>query len=150
MTNKWKFSQTLSDPKSALGYPYQRVSYGLTQNDKYLYVSGGHLNVTYFQDVWRLDLVTLKWCWLAVCNQFSPTDLHATAITPSGCLYFYQHKNVQKNMLQKTWVKIPMFKDICLNAVLFYFKDKILEATVEDLVDMGLPSNVYNKIKGLV
>lgn len=156
-TNKWQYFKTLPDIKNlSTPYPTKRCYYGWAQcvtQPEYVYMSGGTNGFNFFSDIWRLNLSTLQWCNLTPCKLPKSMFLHSSTIVPSGRIYYYNGvvRNDSNLMYQKddilcAWVRIPKLKDICWDAMLYYFKNQLLKSSIEDLQNLGLPSEYYERI----
>ncbi|XP_022179263.1 kelch domain-containing protein 10-like [Myzus persicae] len=156
-TNKWQYFKTLPDIKNLSSpYPANRCYYGWAQcvtQPEYVYMSGGSDNLNFFSDIWRLNLNTLQWCNLMPCKLPKSMFLHSSTVVPSGRIYFHNgivstdSINVhQKDDILCAWVKIPKLIDICWDAMLYYFKNQLFKLSIEDLENLGLPSEYYERI----
>ncbi|KAL4098578.1 hypothetical protein QTP88_023155 [Uroleucon formosanum] len=157
LTNKWQYFKTLPDlQNSSSSYPANRCYYGWAQcvtQPEYVYMSGGSDNHNFFSDIWRLNLITLQWCNLMPCKLPKSMFLHSSIVVPSGRIYYYNgivstdsidiH---QKDDILCAWVRIPKLKAMCWDAMLYYFKYPMLKSSLEDLKNLGLPSEYYESI----
>jgi len=156
-TNKWEYYKTLPDLQNlSPSYPANRCYYGWAQcptQPEYVYMSGGTDNVNFFSDIWRLNLNTLQWCNLMPCRLPKSMFLHSSTVVPSGRIYYYNgivntesFNMYQKDDIMCAWIRIPKLKDICWDAMLYYFKDQMLKSSLGDLQNLGLPLEYYESI----
>lgn len=100
MHRRWEHRTTLPDPtEPAPGIPLARRCHGcvlLEQEDlnqhPFVFIIGGiggQSGSQAYDNVWKLDLVTLNWHKMK--KTFLPYQMyfHSTALTPSGCLYSF-------------------------------------------------------------
>jgi len=50
------------------------------------------------------------------------------------------------NTLSSGWIKIPKLKDICWEAMSYYFKEQMFKSTDECLKKIGIPQEYYERI----
>lgn len=86
-TGKWAVKKTQPDPR-VHAHPSPRRCHAAVQRGKDLYIVGGTDGTEVFDDVWKLDLLSLSWARLALVLP-RPLYFHDAAITPNGCLYVY-------------------------------------------------------------
>lgn len=79
--------------------------------------------------------------------------LHSSTVVPSGRIYYYNgivntesFNMYQKDDIMCAWIRIPKLKDICWDAMLYYFKDQMLKSSLGDLQNLGLPLEYYESI----
>lgn len=116
-------------------------------------MSGGTDKINFFSDIWCLNLNTLQWHNLMPCKLPKSMWLHSSTIIPSGRIYYYNGivSDGSNNMCQKddimcAWVGIPKLKAMCWDAMLYYFKNQMLESSLENLKSLGLPLEFYNSV----
>ena len=100
MLRRWDLRITLPDPtEPAPGIPLARRCHGcilLEQDDSNQHPSifiiggiGGETGTQVYDNVWKLDLVTLSWHKMKKTMLPFQTYFHSTAVTPAGCLYSF-------------------------------------------------------------
>lgn len=161
-TNEWQYFETLPELNHlSNGYPANRVHYGWTQckvDKQYVYMCGGFNDTKFFTDVWRLDLSTFQWYNFVQSQLLKPTFFHSLTITNTGRMYYLDGMignclpNAQcsatidrlreNRIIGGMWIRIPKLADMCWDAVLHYFKDKLIAMSKEELQALGLP-NLY-------
>ncbi|XP_072038141.1 kelch domain-containing protein 10-like isoform X2 [Amphiura filiformis] len=86
-TSKWEVVISKADPQH--GYPGKRRCHGCVQLGNDGFISGGFDGSTkIYDDIWILSLPSLQWQKLTA-KLPEPVYFHASAITPSGCLYYH-------------------------------------------------------------
>jgi len=153
-TKQWQLLSAKHDHRvPEPGYPIQRYSHTCVQcPDKanLVYLCGGVGVGQTFNDFWRIDFDTLQWEKLCITHR--PISLHSTEITPSGRMYCYgglipfDNNGAFSNTLTSGWIKIPKLKDICWEAMIYYFKQQMFKSTDECLKKIGIPQEYYERI----
>lgn len=150
--------------KSSLEYPENRIHHAWAQGksqSEYVYMSGGFNEEIFLKDVWRLNLITLEWLNLRPCKLPKPAFFHSLTVTPSGRMYYLdgiigscepgrcceQFEHLRQNRkIMSVWVQIPKLSTICWDAMLYYFKDKMLKLSEMSLKELGLPLEYCKQI----
>lgn len=141
-------------------YPINRIHHGWVQcvvQKEFVYMSGGcNVGLKSLKDIWRFNLATLQWCCLKSFLLREPTHFHSMTITPSGQMYYYDglvcnahlysYSVSPNDNIQRAWIRLPKLHAICWDAMLYYFKNQMLESSDEDLKNLGLPLEYYLSI----
>lgn len=113
-------------------YPCARKchSLGVIGND--CYMCGGTNGERVCSDVWHINLDELKWT-LVVESVPYPVYFHAGSVSLNGKLTIFggvdsTDGNSRNNKVTSIWVKIPSLKNICLSAVTYFVKNKMIQA----------------------
>lgn len=132
--NAWEFVETIPDPnQGSEGTPKARRCHGLVQLDTAdgieVYISGGYDGRYIFNDLWRLNLKSMRWYLIESCKLPKPTYFHSTAVTPAGKMYVFggithEENGVcnRRNEVHTVWLKIPALSEMCWEALLQYTK----------------------------
>ncbi|XP_057321967.1 kelch domain-containing protein 10 homolog isoform X1 [Microplitis mediator] len=151
----WKIVNTLGDENHMPHYPSQRKDFGLTS---YTDPDSGEVNVIIsggkdyeyrdtLDDVWRLNLTSLKWSCLQRFGAVLPhhVENHSMTVSPAGKLFtFGGHISINmedgtcSSTLHSTWLRIPKLEDICWEAVFHYYPD-LKSMTDKEIMSLGLP-----------
>lgn len=174
-TKQWKKIKSISDSKH--GVPLPRRCHGAvqisTENDIHVFISGGYDGLTVFEDIWKLELSTLRWTLIESCTLCLPSYFHSSAVTPEGWLLLDHHAIINEwifmdlcvvgkmyifggiyatdeiersNDIHSVWVSIPKLSEICWEALLHYNPD-IIYAPKEKLINLGLPRNYIQRLQ---
>ncbi|XP_050098285.1 kelch domain-containing protein 10 homolog [Anopheles aquasalis] len=155
-TNQWEYAITKPDPRARVpGIPAPRKCHSCVQirtdTGVEVIVAGGYDGVTYFRDIWKLNLSTLQWKFMKKSRLPFPLFFHDASITSEGCMYifggikFYNNVNVRTHLLYKMWTKIPSLSSIAWDALLHYIPD-IHSRTKEQLLEIGIPRHFVNRV----
>ncbi|KAK7068074.1 hypothetical protein SK128_013744 [Halocaridina rubra] len=87
LTGEWSLKATKQDPRLH-AYPSPRKCHAAVQRGTDLYIIGGADGNEVFDDIWKLNLITLAWSRLDLVTPV-PLYFHDAAVTPNGCLYIY-------------------------------------------------------------
>jgi len=93
-TNSWKILNTHGETEETM-VPAPRRCHGSVQyiDEKNgvtsVVISGGYNGDRVFNDVWRLNLSTLRWTRLRECILPCPVYFHSAALTPEGRMYIF-------------------------------------------------------------
>lgn len=150
--------------ESSFGYPENRIHYSWAQDmsqKEYIYMSGGFNEKVFLRDIWRLNLITLKWLNLSPCVLPKPAFFHSCTITQFGRMYYLDgiigsfepgrccvqsERLTQNHGIMSVWTQIPKLKTICWDAMLYYFKHQMLALSENGLRELGLPLDCCKKI----
>lgn len=162
-SNEWQYFDMFSEEPSS-EYPENRIHYSWTQDmsrKEYIYVSGGFNGRVFLKDLWRLNLITLKWVKLSSCELPRPAFFHLITVTQLGRMYYLDGINSgcetgrcfeqcghlsQNQSIMSAWIQIPKLKTICWDAMLYYFKDQMLASSESSLRELGLPLDYCKQI----
>lgn len=158
-TKEWQFLTAKPDSRVPRpGYPNNRSCHSCVQcpeNSNLVYICGGFDGYQAFKDVWRFDFDTLQWEKLIKCVMPRSVYFHSTAVTPTGRMCCYggiiadddlEIRGGRSNDITSAWILIPKLKVISWEAMLYYFKDQMLESSHESLKKLGLPLEYYQRI----
>ncbi|KAK5640434.1 hypothetical protein RI129_011245 [Pyrocoelia pectoralis] len=130
-TKKWQKMASIGDPRATPNYPDARRCHGIVQvktdNDIHVFVLGGYqTNEQAFNDLWRLELSTLRWTLITKNMLPKAPYFHSVALTREGKLYVFggmEGGRVLKrnNKLFSAWIRIPPLAEIAWEALLHYF-----------------------------
>ncbi|XP_068205572.1 kelch domain-containing protein 10-like [Palaemon carinicauda] len=84
---KWSLKSTKPDPRFH-AYPSPRKCHASVQRGADLYVIGGASGDEVFDDIWKLDLLTLTWSRTCLVLPV-PLYFHDAAFSPNGSLFVY-------------------------------------------------------------
>ncbi|CAI6358923.1 unnamed protein product [Macrosiphum euphorbiae] len=160
-TKQWQLLSAKPDHRvPEPGYPIDRCFLACVQcpeKANLVYICGGLDYYLPLKDFWRIDFDTLQWEKLTQWIMPRPVYLHSTAISPSGRMYCYggivsenyidyRNRSRSTNTLSSGWIKIPKLKDICWEAMIYYFKEQMFKSTDECLKKIGIPQEYYERI----
>ena len=124
-----------------------------------VYIVGGYDGNTIFDDIWRLDLLTLQWIKLRVFLP-KPVYFHASTLTKDGQLIIFGgvdniEENRRTDKVFSVWLEPPSLRAMCMEAVQHYipnlstmWPDRIRELRIpEDWFESLKRSNVKYHIK---
>ncbi|XP_008548867.1 kelch domain-containing protein 10 homolog [Microplitis demolitor] len=151
----WKVVETHGDENYIPHYPTEREDFGVTS---YTDPDSGEINVVVsggtvdhndaFNDVWSLNLSSLKWTCLERFGTVLPcyVDSHSMTISPAGKLFTFggyifnndMEQGTCSSSLNSTWLRIPNLTDICWEAVFHYYPD-LKSMTDEEIISLGIP-----------
>uniref|UniRef100_A0A8D8W8E5 Kelch domain-containing protein 10 homolog n=1 Tax=Cacopsylla melanoneura TaxID=428564 RepID=A0A8D8W8E5_9HEMI len=146
----WATSHTSPDPLS-LSYPAPRKCHGLVQaasTPSTLFILGGVGGGDVLDDVWRLDLLRLQWTRLPL-RLPNKVYFHATTVSPQDKVYMFggitcttsgpdddsssgsnETSATERTAdLYSTYLTIPRLREICLEAVKYYYKKHTFDQT---------------------
>ncbi|XP_057320871.1 kelch domain-containing protein 10 homolog [Microplitis mediator] len=123
------------------GYDYECYSndYGEEEYDR--------SNMVPFNDVWRLNLTSLKWTCLERFGTVLPrhAEDHSMTVSPAGKLFTFGGSIFNKmtegglsSTLHSTWLRIPKLTDICWEAVFHYYPN-LTSMTDKEITALGIP-----------
>ncbi|XP_050426244.1 kelch domain-containing protein 10 homolog [Adelges cooleyi] len=159
-TKTWRYLDTKPDQQSTTpGYPENRINHGWVQcptHTQNVYLLGGYDKFNFMKDVWCFNLSTFQWRNLSMCSIPKPTFFLSAAMSRYGHLYYYNglvslrclstRRLEPQNHVYTTWVRVPQLKEMCWDAILFYFRKNLLKLNEEDLRKLGLPLEYYKLI----
>lgn len=111
-------------------WPHARKCHSLAVIGKDCYVCGGTTGSYVCADIWHINLDELKWTLLVERIPY-PVYFHAAAVSLDGKLTVFGGVDdiagdSRNNKLTSIWLKIPSLKNICLAAVDYYSRNKII------------------------
>jgi hypothetical protein len=124
---------------------------GSGQQETTVYICGGYNGIEIFNDVWRLELQSLRWTRMVKCSLPCAVYFHSVAITPAGCMYSFggvtggQHNAKRTADVNCAWMCIPRLTEMCWEAILFYNPNLHL-LPKDELLASGLPLQYVNRI----
>ncbi|XP_057322185.1 kelch domain-containing protein 10 homolog [Microplitis mediator] len=152
----WKIVETRADENHIPHYPTERGDFGLAS---YTDPDSGEINIIIsggtdidsedaLNDVWRLNLTSLKWTCLERFGTVLPHSVenNSMAVSPSGKLLTFgglifnndPESPTCISSLHSTWLRIPKLTDICWEAVFHYYPD-LKSMTDKEIMSLGLP-----------
>ncbi|XP_057321437.1 kelch domain-containing protein 10 homolog [Microplitis mediator] len=152
----WKIVNTHGDENHIPQYPSERDYFGVTSyadpdsGEIHVVISGGMVNNLRdtFNDVWRLNLTSLKWTCLERFGTALPCPVnnHSMTVSLAGKLftfggYFFNNVTEQEiclSSLHSTRLRIPKLTDICWEAV-FHSYPNLKSMTDKEIMSLGLP-----------
>ncbi|XP_072174646.1 kelch domain-containing protein 10-like [Diadema setosum] len=139
-TRQWELMDTY--PDAIHGFPGPRRCHGCAQLDNVGYITGGYDGERIYDDIWTLSLDTRKWTKLTA-KLPQPVYFHASAITPSGCLFIHggvldKEGRRRTKSLVRVWVRMQPLLQLAWSCVRSLLKDP---STVrkDTLQAMGVP-----------
>ncbi|XP_057321779.1 kelch domain-containing protein 10 homolog isoform X2 [Microplitis mediator] len=167
----WKKKDTHGDENHTPQYPSNREGFGITSytdpdsGEINVIISGGtgfdyeycdedgwqgyYLNnMVVFNDVWRLNLTSLKWTCLERFGTVLPSHVedHSMTVSPAGKLFTFggfifgndMRHGTCPSTLHSTWLRIPNLTDMCWEAVFHYYPD-LKSMTDKEIISLGIP-----------
>lgn len=159
--HKWEHIRTEPDPLAPVpGYPGSRkchscVQYTTDCGDVEVIITGGYYeDMQFFNDIWKLNLRTLRWQLFQTARLPYPVYFHDAATSGNGLMYVFGGIEVRDtdmltatrtNEMYKIWVTLPKLSEICWEAMLRYHPT--LPAWGRDRIcEMGVPQKFANRI----
>lgn len=150
-TFAWEEYSTQRDP--IYGYPQPRKFHSAVTYNGQTFICGGiGLEGAVFDDIWRLDLGTLRWSKM---RSSLPIGLffHSAAVTPAGCMYVFggvtTHRGSHRtNRMYKMWITVPKLKDLAWEAI--YSKSfRMLDGASRKTMSSGwyLPPSFVDRVR---
>ncbi|XP_057321838.1 kelch domain-containing protein 10 homolog [Microplitis mediator] len=147
---QWNEMEVQKDLETEPGIPCMHGSYSFAQykdakGDVNIILTGGNINETSCNEIWRLNLATLQWTCISKFGVL-PYRMrnHVAAIGPSGKMYVFDGMvekgsgEVENTSIFSAWVTIPKLKEMAWEAVLFYNKE-LKEKSRTELIIRGYP-----------
>ncbi|XP_057331203.1 kelch domain-containing protein 10 homolog [Microplitis mediator] len=150
----WKKVNTYGDENHIQHYPAPRESFGITSytdpdsGEINVIISGGQDVNNRFNDIWKLNLTTLKWTCLERFGAVLPhyVSNNSMAVSPAGQLFTFggfifsddMEQGTCLSTLHSTWLRIPKLTDICWEAVFHYYPN-LASMTEGELKSLGFP-----------
>ncbi|XP_057321422.1 kelch domain-containing protein 10 homolog [Microplitis mediator] len=155
----WKVVKTHGDENYIPHYPNERDHFGVTSytdpdsGEINVIISGGTVDYNdAFNDVWRLNLTSLKWSCLQRFGTALPHHVvnHSMTVSPAGKLFtvggcIYTNDMEQESCsstLHSSWIRIPKLTDICWEAVLHYYPN-LKSMTDKEIISLGIPMQSF-------
>ncbi|XP_044584890.1 kelch domain-containing protein 10 homolog isoform X2 [Cotesia glomerata] len=151
---RWTTVDTIGDKESMPHFPTAREDFGVTQ---YTHPNSGEINVIIsggtvdhndaFDDVWQLNLTSLKWTCLEKFGTALPhsVDSHSMSVSPTGKLFTFggfiadeKAHGSCSSTLHSAWLTIPKLTEICWEALFFYYPD-LKSMTDKEINALGIP-----------
>lgn len=150
----WSYTKTFPDPDATIdlgdgnGYPDKRRCHGACQDGFGVFIFGGYDGTEIYADVWRLDLVTMRWGKLPG-DLPRPVYFHASTLTEDGKLYIFGgvdnvETNSRTNKVFSGWIKIPSLRALAWEAVTNYVDIDNVEPA--KLLEEGVPSDYVSML----
>ncbi|XP_057320844.1 kelch domain-containing protein 10 homolog [Microplitis mediator] len=173
---RWKIVDTHGDENHIPQYPTKREKYSVTSytdpvtGEINVIMSGGadyswrdaydHFEdtllpeqkfVVAYNDVWRLNLTSLKWTCLDKFGIVLPhcVENHSMAISPAGKLFTFgksifndRNQRITTSSLHSAWLRIPKLTDICWEAI-FYYYPNLKSMTDKEITSLGIPLKLF-------
>ena len=97
-------------------YPPSRKFHSAVQYKNFAFMCGGFDGVNMYNDIWRLDLITLQWEELKDRLPM-PIYFHSATVTPSGCMYMFggvinTSGNQRSDFVFKKWLTVPSLQEL--------------------------------------
>ncbi|XP_057321567.1 kelch domain-containing protein 10 homolog [Microplitis mediator] len=151
----WKMLDTHGDENHIPQYPTERKDIGVTSytdpdsEEINVIISGGtNCDDNALNDVWRLNLTSLKWTCLERFGTVLPChiDSHSMKVSPAGKLFTFGgyifNNDTQQGLclstLHSSWLRIPKLTDICWEAVFHYYPG-LKSMTDKEIKSLGIP-----------
>ncbi|XP_008543614.1 kelch domain-containing protein 10 homolog isoform X2 [Microplitis demolitor] len=163
----WKIVDTRGDENNIPQYPVEREGLSATSytdpdsGEINVIISGGRvysddtfsdvMNDGFYEnlnDVWSLNLTSLKWTCLKRFGTVLPhyVENHSMAISPAGKLFTFGgnifstnvEERIRFSSLHSAWLRIPKLTDICWEAVFHYYPN-LKSMTDKELCSLGIP-----------
>lgn len=159
--NKWEHIKTFSDPLAPVpGYPSPRkchscVQYTIDDGDVEVVITGGYFEDTqFFNDIWKLNLRTLRWQLFQTARLPYPVYFHDAATSGNGLMYVFGGIEVRDadmttttrtNEMYKIWTSLPKLSEICWEAMLRYHPTLPAWGR-EKICEMGVPQKFADRV----
>ncbi|XP_023339632.1 kelch domain-containing protein 10 [Eurytemora carolleeae] len=148
---EWKYTKTEPDKfvidfsnNRLDGFPDPRRCHSALARDHMVYIIGGYDGNTIFDDIWRLDLLTLQWIKLRVILP-NPVYFHASTLTKDGQLIIFGgvdniEENRRTDKVFSVWLEPPSLRAMCMEAVQHYIPN--LSTMSPDIIrELGIPED---------
>ncbi|XP_057322189.1 kelch domain-containing protein 10 homolog [Microplitis mediator] len=152
----WKKVDTYGDEDYIPHYPVATCDFAVTSytdpdsGEMNVIISGGLVrgHKDALNDVWRLNLTSLKWTCLERFGTVLPCPVngHSMTISPDGKLFTFggyifnndTEEGICSSTLHSTWLRIPRLEDICWEAVFHYYPN-LISMTDKEIIALGIP-----------
>lgn len=119
-TKLWETCPSSNCPTTGT-FPPPRKFHAAVQHGNYAYLCGGFDGNIMFDDIWRLDLSTLRWTKLSQ-RLPRPIYFHSATVTPAGCMYVFggvtsEMGDRRSNEIYKMWLNVPSLQEITWDAI---------------------------------
>eukprot|EP00127_Corallochytrium_limacisporum_P003797 Clim_evm11s153 gene=Clim_evmTU11s153 len=139
-----EWSEWSCQADSVHGYPAPRRCHSVDIYGDKIFMFGGTDGKTTFQDLWRLNLDTMRWalCDSAGRHSPGPRNFHATVATVNGCLYVFggcldAGGRLRTNKTHRIYLDVPSLLSIAGRKVLSTedYTEEELELTYQILYE---------------
>ena len=139
-------------------YPPARKCHSVVQDGCFAYVIGGYHENNIFDDIWRLDLSTMRWT-IMPCRLAKKVYFHSSVIYDGEIITFGGvhdkvivdaddniTEEVRINAIQTCHVRICSLQQICWRAINYYCQDLVKQSD-DVLMEEGIPVNLIQQLK---
>ena len=139
-------------------YPPARKCHSVVQDGCFAYVIGGYHENNIFDDIWRLDLSTMRWT-IMPCRLAKKVYFHSSVIYDGEIITFGGvhdkvmvdaddniTEEVRINAIQTCHVRICSLQKICWKAINYYCQDLVKQSD-DVLMEEGIPVNLIQQLK---
>ena len=158
-TGSWTEARTLSDPFSPdPGIPATRLCHTMVQYDTdmgpEIVITGGcRGRDIQFNDIWKLNLRTLRWSLFQEAQLPYNLYFHDAATSGNGLMYVFGGVRASRdhsissriNEVYTMWTTIPKLSEIAWQAMLYYAPN-MPRMKRSLLIKMGIPANFVKRI----
>lgn len=143
----------LKEPRE-YGYPRPRRCHGAVQietdNGIQVFIIGGYDGHLVFDDLWRLELSTLRWTLIKPCKLPRSIYFHSAAVSPAGKLHIfggiYGGSEISRsNDIMSLWLQVPRLSEMCWEALLHYHPH-IINLSKVKLINLGIPERFVKRL----
>lgn len=138
------------------GYPPPRKCHSAVQIDCdgaiQAFVMGGFDNRLAFNDMWRLEIPSLRWTLMKSGSFPRQLYFHSSTVTPEGCMYTFggiQYEDrvtARSDKLYKVWLRVPELLEICWEGMLHCFP-WMVDADQSKLLKIGVPLRLVERLR---
>lgn len=145
----WSVACTHPDRNSNC-FPAARRCHSAVQIDNCVYICGGYDGTQIFDDLWEIDLKTLRWRCLPARLPL-PVYFHAAAVTRHGYMVIYG--GVTKIDTKRTsevfgiWLRIPPLRELAWRHITKSSSSKISSLPPARLHEMGIPADLTQRLR---
>lgn len=115
-------------------------------------IAGGtYEDARFFDDMWLLNLRTMRWRLLHTAVLPHPLHFHDAASSGSGLMYLFggiekmESSPARTNNVYKVWVKIPTLSEMCWEAIT-QMRPRLPLAGKDTLLRAGVPERFARRL----
>lgn len=131
------------------GYPAARRCHSCVQLKDEAFICAGYNGQDIFDDLWVINLVTLKWTCLPATVP-NPIYFHSASVTENGLMLIHggvvQIDTTRSSKVYAVWLKVPPLKELCWQSILASVSDINLVSN-EYLLDIGIPPDLVERVR---
>jgi Galactose oxidase, central domain len=145
-TGCWVIRQCHGD--AVHGYPLPRRCHSCVQLGHEAFICGGYNGTQIFNDLWVINLSTMKWTCLPATIP-DPVYFHSAAVTDNGLMLVHggvvQIDTRRSSKVYAIWLKVPPLKELCWQSILASVAD-IDQISSHQLLDIGVPPDLVERV----